>query len=76
MGLGVFALLDGRTQEARGHFQDVLARDGDRAQARLMLAFIDGSLPASEHGQLCEALRTVAGSSVLIEACPSVAPWP
>jgi hypothetical protein len=41
-----------------------------------MLAFIDGSLPASEHGQLCEALRTVAGSSVLIEACPSVAPWP
>jgi Flp pilus assembly protein TadD len=74
MGLGVFALLNGRPKESRAHFQDVLDQDAGRAQAKLMLAFIDGSLPASERGRLCEALRTVAGASTPIEACPTVAP--
>ena len=74
MGLGVFALLGGRIEESRAHFQDVIGRDAGRAQAKLMLALIDGSLPASERDRLCEALRTVAGSSVSIRACPSVVP--
>ena len=73
-GLGVFALLDGRSNEARRHVQDVLARDPGRAQARLLLAFIDGSLPTAERRQLCEALQTVAGGATTIAACGLEAP--
>jgi len=74
MGLGVFALLDGRPEESRAHMQEVLARDAGRAQAKLMLAFIDGSLPPTERGQVCEALRTVAGGTTTIDACQPDAP--
>jgi tetratricopeptide (TPR) repeat protein len=74
MGLGVFALLDGRLEESRAHLQDVLARDADRAQAKLMLAFIDGSLPPTERGRLCEALRAVAGGTTTIDGCQADAP--
>jgi tetratricopeptide (TPR) repeat protein len=68
MGLGVFSLLAGRLDESRTHFQEVLLRDPGRAQARLMLSFIDGSLPASERGPVCTALREVAGRTT-IEGC-------
>jgi len=68
-GLGVFALLDGRADEARQHLQAVLARDPGRAQARLLLALIDGTLPAAERQPLCDALRTVAAGSTAIAAC-------
>ena len=68
MGLGVFSLLAGRMEESRTHFQDVLSRDAGRTQARLMLAFIDGSLPADQRGPLCAALRAVAGRTT-IEGC-------
>jgi Flp pilus assembly protein TadD len=74
MGLGIFALLSGRTEEARGHFQEVLARDGTRAQARLLLAFLDGSLPDADRSRVCDALRTVAGATSTIAACPGGAP--
>jgi tetratricopeptide (TPR) repeat protein len=69
IGLGVFALLGGRSDEARQHFQDVLARDPGRAQAGLLLALIDGSLPAEERRRLCGGLQTVAGGSTAIAAC-------
>ena len=74
MGLGVFALLDGRSEESRAHFRDVLDRESGRAQARLMLALIDGSLPEAERTRLCEALRTVAGGATTVDACPAGAP--
>jgi len=54
--------------------QEVLARDAGRAQAKLMLAFIDGSLPPTERGQVCEALRTVVGGTTTIDACQADAP--
>ena len=68
MGLGVFALLAGRLDESRTHFQEVLARDANRIQARLMLSFLDGSLSAEERGPVCAALREVAGRTT-IEGC-------
>lgn len=69
MGLGIFALLKGQTEESRARFQEVLARDASRGQARLMLAFLDGALSAPEHRRVCEALRTVAGDALTIAAC-------
>jgi hypothetical protein len=69
MGLGIFALLDGRIEESRAHFQDVTRRNARRSQAELMLAFIEGSLPEDEHLRLCEALGTLTTGSTTIDAC-------
>ena len=68
LGLGVFALLAGRLDEAGTLFQDVLSRDPNRTQARLMLSFIDGSISDDERAALCNALRVIAGRNT-IERC-------
>ena len=60
MGLGIFAVMDGRVDESRKYFVDVLARDPGRARANLMLAFIDGTLSAV--GTPAPVRRIAAGS--------------
>jgi Flp pilus assembly protein TadD len=69
MGLGVFAILHGRLDESRAHFQDVLARDPGRERAKLMLGFVEGTLPEVEKRRLCAELQTVAGGTLTIDQC-------
>jgi Flp pilus assembly protein TadD len=69
MGLGVFALVKGRTEESRVYFQDVVNRDAGRSQARLMLALLDGSIPAGDRLRVCEALRVMSQDETPIDAC-------
>lgn len=71
MGLGVFALLDGRVADARRYLREAVDRDPPRPRATVLLAFIDGTLPANERQGVCNDLRVVAGNTVGIEMCPS-----
>ncbi|MGH9257119.1 MAG: tetratricopeptide repeat protein [Vicinamibacterales bacterium] len=74
LGLGVFALLGGRLDESREHFQEVLTQEPGRARAKLMLAFIEGTLPAVEHQRMCKELQIVAGGPLTIDACRTDTP--
>jgi hypothetical protein len=65
MGLGLFAIMDGRVDESRRYFELVLAQDPGRTRAQLMLDFIDGTLPATDHRRLCDELQNVAGRKSL-----------
>ena len=69
MGLGIFAIMDGRIDESRKYFADVLARDPGRTRANQMLAFIDGKLSAVESERLCGELRQAAGEAFKLDAC-------
>jgi Flp pilus assembly protein TadD len=71
MGLGIFALLDGRSAEARAYLQAAANREPPRPRAGVLLAFMDGTLPASETRRVCDELRTVAGVSLNVETCQS-----
>ena len=58
MGLGVFALLDGRVDEARAYLREAVERATRRGRARsVLLAFIDGTLPADETRRVCDELQ-------------------
>ena len=74
MGLGVFALLDGRFADARTYLREAVDRDPPRPRASLMLAFIDGALPSDETRRVCEELRAVAGPTMNVEMCQSDSP--
>ena len=69
MGLGVFALLDGREGEARGYLREAVNRDPTRPRASLLLAFMDGALQPDETSRVCEELRAVAGDTLHVEMC-------
>ena len=69
MGLGIFTLLGGNTDESRAHFQDVVAREPDRPRAQLMLDFIDGKLVTAEHQKVCAELEMIAGAPLPIAQC-------
>jgi Flp pilus assembly protein TadD len=69
MGLGVFAILDGRLSESRAHFQEVLGREPGHAGAKLMLGFIDGQLQAVEQRRVCAELQMVSGQALTIDGC-------
>jgi Flp pilus assembly protein TadD len=71
MGLGLFAIMDGRVDESRRYFQLVLAQDASRTRAQLMLAFIDGTLPAAEHQRLCDELQNVSGRPLTSRCHPN-----
>jgi hypothetical protein len=74
MGLGLFAMMDGRVDESRRYFQLVLAQDPGRARAQLMLDFIDGTLPATEHQRLCDELQNVSGRPLTSRCHPDTEP--
>jgi protein O-mannosyl-transferase len=61
MGLGLFAIIDGRVDQARQYFQQVLAQDPGRPRAQLMVDLIDGTLPSAEHRRVCDELQKLAG---------------
>ncbi|MET0214769.1 MAG: hypothetical protein ABW292_17290, partial [Vicinamibacterales bacterium] len=61
----LFAIMDGRVDESRRYFELVLAQDPGRTRAQLMLDFIDGTLPATDHRRLCDELQNVAGRKPL-----------
>jgi tetratricopeptide (TPR) repeat protein len=69
LGLGVFAAAGGRVQEARAHFEEVLARQPGHPQASRMITFLDGGLPAGDRERLCTELRRLAGASFALQAC-------
>ena len=69
MGLGVFALMRGRLPEARAYLSEAIARDPARPRASLLLAFIDGTLPAGEVAGVCKELRMIAGDTLRVEMC-------
>jgi protein O-mannosyl-transferase len=69
MGLGVFALLDGRLAESRALFEETLYREPSRPRSLLLLAFIDGKLTPDQHQRVCQELRMLAGPTVKIAAC-------
>lgn len=69
MGLAVFALLDGRPAVARGYLREAVSRDPPRPHATLLLAFIDGTLPADETRRVCDELRVLAGDPFNVERC-------
>jgi Flp pilus assembly protein TadD len=69
MGLGLFALMDARVEEARRHIEGVLEREPGRARARQMLEFMDGKLPEAEHQRVCQELRNAAGGTLTLDAC-------
>jgi len=71
MGLGVFALLDGRFADARTYLREAVDRDPPRPRASLLLAFIDGALPSDETQRVCDELRAVAGPTMNVEMCQS-----
>ena len=71
MGLGVFALLDGRFADARTYLREAVDRDPPRPRASLLLAFIDGALPSNETQRVCDELRAVAGPTMNVEKCQS-----
>ena len=74
MGLGVFALLDGRIPDARAYLREAIDGDLPRERAALLLAFIDGTLPAGEIAAVCDDLRLMAGDTLNIEMCPRSQP--
>ena len=80
MGLGVFALLDGRLADARAYLREAVNRDPPRPRASLLLAFMDGALPADETRRVCDELRAVAGDAVERRDVPirfaAGGPWP
>ena len=69
MGLGVFALIRGQLPEARAYLREAIDREPARPRASLLLAFIDGTLPASEIAGACEELRLIAGGTLSLEMC-------
>jgi tetratricopeptide (TPR) repeat protein len=69
MGIGLFAIMDGRIDEARKEFEQVLEREPGRARARQMLEFLDGVLPQAEHERLCQELRSAAGGTLKLDVC-------
>ena len=69
MGLGVFALMRGRLPEARAYLREATGRDPARPRASLLLAFIDGTLPAGEVAGVCKELRVIAGDTLKVEMC-------
>ena len=71
MGLGVFALLDGRFADARRLLREAVDRDPPRPRASLLLACMDGALPADETRRVCDELRAVAGPTMNVEMCQS-----
>jgi Flp pilus assembly protein TadD len=73
MGLGIFALLDGRLGEARAYLREAVNRDPPRPRASLLLAFMDGTLPDEETRSVCDELRMVGGDTMNVEMCRSEA---
>jgi len=71
MGLGVFALLDGRLTDARTFLREAVDRNPPRPRASLLLAFIDGALPADESRRVCDELRAATGATMNVEMCES-----
>ena len=71
MGLGVFAMLNGRPADARAYLREALTRDPPRPRAGVLLAFIDGTLPPDETQRVCDDLRAVAGDALHVERCQS-----
>ena len=69
MGLGVFALMRGRLPEARAYLSEASGRDPARPRASLLLAFIDGTLPAGEVAGVCTELRVIAGDTSKVAMC-------
>lgn len=69
MGLGIFALLDGRFAAARAYLREAVDRNPPRPRAVVLLAFIDGTLPADETASVCNDLRSLAGDSLNLEMC-------
>ena len=69
MGLGIFALLDGRVAAARAYLREAVDRDPPRPRAVVLLAFIDGTLPAQESAGVCHDLRSLAGDALKLEMC-------
>jgi protein O-mannosyl-transferase len=69
MGLGLFALLDGRLADSRAFFNETLDREPSRPRSLLLLAFIDGTLTPDQHQRVCEELRMLAGPAVKVAAC-------
>jgi hypothetical protein len=59
----------GRLPEARAYLREASDRDSARPRASLLLAFIDGTLPADEIAGVCEQLRHIAGDSLNVEMC-------
>jgi hypothetical protein len=60
MGLALMAAANGRTDESRSYFSEVLARDARRADAKQFLALLDGSLSAPRRAELCGIVRSLA----------------
>jgi tetratricopeptide (TPR) repeat protein len=69
MGIGLFAIMDGRVDEARKQFESVLQREPGRARARQMLEFLDGKPPEAQHERLCRELREAAGGTLTLDVC-------
>lgn len=68
MTLGVLAALANDPGRAEAWFMTATRRHPQLEDAHRMLAFMDGALPQAEHRQLCEELRSMAGSFD-VEAC-------
>ena len=71
MGLGVFALMDGRLPDARAYLREAIDRDPPRPRATLLLAFIDGTLSAGEIAGVCDDLHLMAGNTLNVGRCQS-----
>jgi hypothetical protein len=59
----------GRLPEARAYLNEAADRDPARPRASLLLAFIDGTLPANEMAAVCKELRLIAGDTLNVEMC-------
>jgi Flp pilus assembly protein TadD len=71
MGLGMFALLDGRADEARRYFRQTADREPARPRATRLLAFMDRTLPEDDTREVCRELRSIGGDLTRVAACRS-----